>query len=210
MGAYHYFKSRIFEHYEQKRVEKHFYSHSRFKEKDRALLAAYKGISPYEISREFLKSRGASNVHAYGETPLYTMEKMALMAEITSKDTVVELGAGRGRAALFLAEYFGCKVIAYEWIPIFCKKMVSSKNLQMVPRSMFEGDFSSATVIYLYGTMLEDEEIKQLVSRFPKRAKILTVSYPLNEYSPLYRTKKAETVRFPWGKTKAYVNERSI
>jgi len=210
MGAYHYFKSRIFEYYEQKRVEKHFYSHSRFKEKDRALLAAYERISPYEISREFLKSRGASNIHAYGETPLYTMEKMALMAEINSKDTVVELGAGRGRAALFLAEYFGCKVIAYEWIPIFCKKMVPSKNLKMVPRSMFEGDFSQATVIYLYGTMLEDDEIRKLLSLFPRKAKILTVSYPLSEYSDLYETTKSDTVRFPWGKTKVYLNERSI
>lgn len=207
MGAYHYFKSKIFEYYEQKRVEKRFYSHSRFKEKDLALLAAYEGISPYEISRKFLKSRGALSIHAYGETPLLSMEQMALMAEITSNDTVIELGAGRGRAALFLAEYLGCTVIAYEWIPLFCEKMVSSKKLKMIPKSMFEGDFTKATVIYLYGTMLEEDEILQLISRFPRHAKILTVSYPLSEYSDLYQTAKSETVRFPWGKTKVYLNE---
>ena len=64
--------------------------------------------------------------------------------EITQNDYVIELGAGRGRVALFLSEYVGCKVKAVEKIPEFASKMVASQNLKMVTEDMVESKFESS------------------------------------------------------------------
>ena len=74
---------------------------------------------------------------------------------------------------------------------------------------MFEADYKQATVIYLYGTCLDDEEIKRLVRRFEGLApgtKVITVSYPLSEYADTYMTHKEFPARFPWGRAQVYLN----
>lgn len=199
---YLYFKVKIFEWLEQRKVRERFYRNERFKELDLALLSAYRSKNPYRISKEFLKA------HCYGETPLTTMATIVQECELTPSDTVIEMGAGRGRTALFLAEYVGCQVIAYEQIPTFVKKFPNSPNLKILFQDMFSADFSKATAIYLYGTMLKDNEILKLCKAFPKKVKIITVSYPLSDYSPNYITRKTFVGTFPWGKTEVYWNER--
>jgi len=200
--VYLYFKVKIFEWLEQRKVEQRFYHKERFKELDLALLRAYRSKNPYSISKEFLKA------HCYGETPLTTMDSIARECELTPTDTVIEMGAGRGRASLFLAEYVGCRVIAYEQIPTFIQKFPISPNLKILSQDMFSADFSKASAIYLYGTMLNYDEIQRLTQVFPKNVKIITVSYPLSDYSPNYITRKTFMGRFPWGKTEVYWNER--
>ena len=203
-----FLRTLVFEWLEQRAVKRRFYATEPFKKLDQALLSAYQGQNPYLISKSYLLERGASNIHAYGETPLTTVDKIVQECGITSEDTVIEMGAGRGRAALFLAAYVGCKVIAYEQIPCFVEQMISVDRLEMRVENMFAADFSKATVIFLYGTMLSDEEIKNLCEKFPQRVKILTVSYPLSDYSDEYRIEKTFSGRFPWGKTEVYWNER--
>ncbi|NGX59736.1 MAG: hypothetical protein KR126chlam3_00893 [Chlamydiae bacterium] len=207
--SYYFFKTKLFEWLEQRKVEKSFYGNDRFRKQDQALLAAYRNENPYQISKQYMIRKGAENPYVYGETPLTTMAKIARECNLGPEDTVIEMGAGRGRAALFLAEYVGCHVIAYEWIPTFVKKMVSCKKLKMFAQDMFSADYSEATAIYLYGTMLEDPAIVQLIEKFPQNAKILTVSYPLNAYSAAYGIRKTLSGRFPWGKTEIYWNERN-
>lgn len=199
---YLYIKVKIFEYLEQRKVKQLFYSKERFKACDLALLRTYRTKNAYRISKEFYKA------HCYGETPLTTMAHIVKECALSAEDVVVEMGAGRGRASLFLAEYVGCQVIAYEQIPAFAGKIPPSPNLRIRDQDMFSADFSTATAIYLYGTMLSEEEIGRLALSFPKQVKIITVSYPLNDYSPHYVTKKTFSGTFPWGKTEVYWNER--
>ena len=204
-----YGKTKIYEWLEQKAVKKQFYSNERFKKLDQILLSNYRYKSPYYISKQYLKEKGAGQVHVYGETPLTTMEKIVREFGIKKTDTILEMGAGRGRTSLFLGEFVGAKVIAYELIPEFVKKMVPSPNVEMHTGDMFTADFSKVDGIYLYGTMLDDEEILALCEAFPKGVKIITVSYPLKEYSELYQTKNVFMGRFPWGQTEVFLNERT-
>ncbi|MDN3506318.1 MAG: class I SAM-dependent methyltransferase [Simkaniaceae bacterium] len=210
MWLYYFLKTKFFEWREQKAVNKCFYSHEFFREKDAALLSGYRGQSPYRISKEYLTLKGAKEVHQYGETPLTTMALIAKECDIGAEDTVIEMGAGRGRGALFLAEYVGCRVVAYEQIPAFVEKMVPSSKLKMTLQDMFGADFSKATAIYLYGTMLEDPQVVELTGQFPAGVKIISVSYPLNMYSQDFKTIKSFQGRFPWGKTEIYLNERLV
>lgn len=209
MGAFTYFKTKFFEWQEERRVRYHLYSHAGFKKADQTLLKAYRGQNPYRISIQYLKGQNASDIYTYGETPLSTMAQIAHYFGIGPEDRVIEMGAGRGRAALFLAEYIGCQVRGYELIPTFVEKFPPSPRIEMLAEDMFQAEFSWATVIFLYGTMLETAEIEALVEKFPKGAKILTVSYSLSEYSPKYQTKKTFLGLFPWGETEIYWNERT-
>ncbi len=203
-----FFRVKFFEWLEQRKVERLFYSNESFRNSDQTLLSAYAGISPYQISKEFLIKAKAAEIFAYGETPLTTTSKIVEECEITPADVVIEMGAGRGRASLFLAEYVGCQVIAYEQINAFVEKIPASSNLKIITQDMFSADFSKATAIYLYGTLLTDSEIQKLILAFPKNVKIITVSYPLSDYSKKYVTRKSFRGKFPWGKTEIYWNER--
>ena len=71
-------------------------------------------------------------------------------------------------------------------------------------------DLKKATVIYLYGTCLEDHTIKALISRFKQVApgtRIITVSYALSDYTdqPLFETMKRFPARFTWGEGDVYI-----
>lgn len=209
---YIYLRTQIFEFFEQKRVEKILYKNERFKEKDLLLQNKYKKKDPYRISRDFLKRRGAPNIYMYGETPLMTMYKIYQMCELSSEDHLIELGAGRGRAALFLATYLGCRVVGYEEVATFVEEVKEFENerFKLYLGDMFAANFSKATAVYLYGTMLDDEKILELGKAFPKKVKIITVSYPLSNYLEGYATKKTFQGRFPWGKTDIFWNERLV
>ncbi|HEY5234992.1 MAG TPA: class I SAM-dependent methyltransferase, partial [Rhabdochlamydiaceae bacterium] len=80
-------------------------------------------------------------------------------------------------------------------------------------QDMQKVNFTGATAIYLYGTCLDDEVIKALVRRFeklPPSVQIITVSYPLSDYSPQFQVRKQFTVNFPWGEGDVYVNSRKV
>lgn len=205
---YYFCKSHFFERQEQKKVEKNFYHFDSFREKDQKLLSKYNEKSPYRVSKEFLIARSAKDLDIYGETPLSTIHTIVQKCGIKKNDLVIEMGAGRGRVSLFLSEFIGCQVYAYEQIPFFAENMIPSKNLKVFNKDMFTADFSKASFIYLYGTLLEDEEIVKLTKLFRADAKIITVSYPLRDYSSHYRVLQSFSGRFPWGKTKVYQNER--
>ena len=75
---------------------------------------------------------------------------------------------------------------------------------------MHLSDFSQATAIYLYGTCLSDEDILQLVQKLevlPPSVKIITVSYPLSDYSSNFRTTKQFSASFPWGEGEIYLQQ---
>ncbi len=208
-----YFKVKIFCLKEAKEIHERFPG---FMPYDRAFRKAYRFHNPFRISKEFLKKRGESNVDAYGETPLPVFAQIAKECGLSKGDTVIEMGCGRGRGVFFLSWLTGCRVIGIDWVPSFIRTAedISKRSLPLLPISfrcekMESSDFSHVSVIYLYGTCLSDEEIGSLVKRFeslPASAKIITVSYPLSDYSQRFITTKQFTASFPWGEAEIYIN----
>jgi len=92
-----------------------------------------------------------------------------------------------------LSYLVGCRVIGIDWVPFFIEtaKSILQTSFPSLPvtfhcQEMQCSDFSNATVIYLYGTCLPDEEIALLTRRFeslPTSVRIITVSYPLSDYT---------------------------
>lgn len=185
---------------------------------DLTLLMSYFFKSPYRISRQFEEKRSNGEVAPYGETPLSIMQTLVDAASISSHDIVYELGCGRGRTCFWLASWIGCKTVGIEYNPVFVDKAKAVARLYRLPHiefcceDMFKSSFLDATVIYLYGTCLSDEEIEKLLKKLEKVAvgtTIITISYSLLDYTKDARFELVDTieVEFPWGTTEAYIQK---
>lgn len=174
-------------------------------------------LNPYRISKKFLAKKFNKKIYDYGETPLVEMEKIVNACSLTSSDTLLELGAGRGKVSFWLHYFVKCNIVALEQIPTFVKignffiKAFRIKNIKFLCEDMYEFKIKDYSAIYLYGTTLCDEKIKILINKFkklPSSVKIITISYSLDEYDKSFSSEKCFDISFPWGKTKAYVNVR--
>lgn len=180
---------------------------------DISVLLYYFFSSPYHIVRNF-----TSGKEPYGETPLVVMKALTQCVPITAADTVYELGFGRGRVCFYLASIIECKSVGIEIIPEFVQRAEKIKNFFNVKRltlyqaDLLSHDMSDATVIYLFGTCLADEQIMHFIDRcktLKKGTKIITISYSLPEYKEVayIHLIDHQEVRFAWGKTEAYIHE---
>jgi SAM-dependent methyltransferase len=210
--------SLFFRLFEGWRVFFRYYKNLHFFAADLLLKTGYLFKGPHRISRHYLKFLLAPD-EIYGETPLTTLDAIASNCSLFSKDTLLEMGSGTGRAAFWLRLFIGCSVVGIEKIPPFVAHARRVKRWLALDRLTFiEGDFSTLnltgiTAIYLYGTALSDEHILQLVHQFqrlPPGTKVITVTYPLTEYDPTFTLIKQFPAHFPWGKTEVYLNIKNV
>lgn len=203
---------------ESLKVITRYYLHKRFALIDLRFRLAYAFLNPFRFSRRFLQARGAKDLYTYGETPLTTLEQIATQAALEPADCVFELGCGRGLGCFWLRECIGCSVVGIEIIPLFVRKAKAIQKSLNIDRlefredDFFLADLTGASVIYLYGTSLEPHAIEALIDRFrllPEGAKIITVSYPLSDFTsektlsfPLLTQFSAS---FPWGEAEVFV-----
>jgi SAM-dependent methyltransferase len=189
---------------------------------DITLLAKSLFKNPFRVSKKFLKEQGATNIYAYGETPLTSLSLIAENCRISQKDVVFELGCGRGRSCFWLNCFLGCRVVGIEYIPEFVndaneiKDLYHLSNVNFRNEDMLTADLSEATMIYLYGTCLEDTDIKKLITKFEKLrsgTKIITVSYSLLDYTdtaePFFKIMKVFPAEFTWGTADVYLHHRT-
>jgi hypothetical protein len=206
-----YFKVKWFLFKEKREVRRRFPTFLPF---ERALARAYRFRNPYRICKEFLKNKGEEFPDAYGETPLPVLAAIARESHLSSEDVLVDLGCGRGRGTLFLSHLTGCQSIGIDWVPTFidmARQIVATLPLPAHFRceEIQTADFSKATLVFLYGTCLPDDLIHALIARWvylSPQVRIITVSYPLSDYSPKFQTCKQFTARFPWGEGEIYFN----
>lgn len=201
------------------KVVARYYPNLTFMKVDLALLGHYCLKSPFKISKQFLQKRGEKDVYAYGETPLTTFEYIVKQCGITKADTLFELGSGRGRTCFWLNCFVGSKAVGIEFIPEFVdkanrvKKQFGLTEVEFRSQDMFDTDFSGATVVYLYGTCLEEDSIRKLIAKLEKLpigTKIITVSYPLTDYTKksLFEVMRAFPAKFTWGTADVYLHLR--
>jgi SAM-dependent methyltransferase len=202
---------------EEIRVRRRFYGIPSLQRCDLNLKYAYRGINPYKISKQFLLQKGEKEVDVYGETPLTTLAHIAKECEIGPSDSVLELGSGRGRGAFFLSLWTGCTVKAVEWIPPFVKVAKEIADLCKITTVSFhcsditEMETDDASCVYFCGTCFDDvliHKIAQKLERLKKGARVISVSFPLTEYSSSFTLKKQFQGSFFWGKTEIYLQER--
>lgn len=183
---------------------------------DVLLALQYLWKNPHHVSRDFLRQRGLTTIYAYGETPLTTLDHIVKECRVLSKDVFYELGCGSGRTCFWMQMFVKCQVVGIDFLPAFItkanrvKKWAAATKLDFIQKDMLECDLQKATVIYLYGTCLDDQTILKLIEKFKHlrpNTKIITVSYPLTEYSDHFKLLKQFSVRYPWGKADVFLNQ---
>lgn len=196
-----------------------YYGNAEFRKVDLALVANYLFDNPYAEARRFALLQGDENIYTYGETPLTTLETIVNKCGITASDVVFELGCGRGRSCFWLHSFIKCGVVGIEYNPRFCGKAqsivrkFSMLNLDFRCEDFLTSDFTGATVIYLYGSCLSDHFLFELTDKLkvlPVGSKLITVSYPLTDYTyePLFELIEAFEVPFTWGRASVYYQRR--
>jgi len=201
------------------RVVWRYYSKMTFLRVDVSLMLKYLFCSPFRVSKRYLMSKGEKDIYTYGETPLTTMEKIAEECGIKDADVVFELGCGRGRICFWLNTFIGCQVVGIDRVPLFIanarevKKRWHVTGVQFRHEDILNSDLDGATVLYLYGTSLSDQDITTLAKNFaqlPQGTRIITVSYALSEYvgEDDFEIMRLFPVRFPWGQTDVYLQVR--
>jgi hypothetical protein len=194
----------------------YYYRNLKFAKVDFSLLCLYFFHNPFKISKNFLMKKGEKEIYAYGETPLTTIEKISSQCKISEKDKVFELGMGRGRSCFWMNFFINCQVVGIEYIPDFVDRANTIKNkfhvdgVEFRQEDILQSDFSGGSVFYLYGTCYETEFIEKLIEKFlslPKGTKIITVSYPLSDYSDIgaFSLLKKFPGRFTWGVADVYL-----
>lgn len=192
-----------------------YYGKAPFMKADLSLLAMYLFNSPYRISKRFLQEKGVSNIYAYGETPIDTMEKIVKECFITKNDHVFELGSGRGRICFWLGTVLNAEVTGIDNIPEFIdraskiQKRLGLKNIHFVEGDILTCPLDGGTVFYLFGSSYDDKFLSKLVNRFEslkKGTRFVTISFPLEDYAKVgsFEILKRFPVSFPWGDTDAY------
>ncbi|MCY3974176.1 MAG: methyltransferase domain-containing protein [Simkaniaceae bacterium] len=213
-----YFRFARFDMKESMLIGRTYYLDTRFARMDRALLRRYIFLSPYRISKRYLKKHKANDLYTYGETPLRTMEAIAKKVGIRPTDRVLDLGSGRGRAALFLTHFYNCTVIGIERIPQFVKLASHVAEKFRLERSSFihadflKADWPRVNVIYLYGLCCDKKEIRGIIRQLKtsqKKVRIITIGYPLEEYDKeeSFTTTDTFPASFNWGEGEAFLQE---
>lgn len=195
-----------------------YYGSFSFLKSDLGLRLMYLFNNPYKISKRFLMNKGASDIYAYGETPLTSLEMIAKECGLSERDCVFELGCGRGRLCFWLHSFIGCRVVGIEYIPEFIERAIAVKNrlgiedkdLEFRLGDMTTASLDGATVCYLYGSCLNEYTIRKLAGHFaklPKGTRIITVSYPLSEYvdGKSFEVMKRFTVPYTWGEADVFL-----
>jgi hypothetical protein len=199
---------------EEKKIRSTFYKNPLFKKIDLSFKEIYKGMNPYFVSKNFLENMGADNIHTYGETPLSTLYLMLKACLVTKGDVFFDLGCGRGRGVLFASSFFGIKAVGVEQIETFCflsSKVAPSLPVTFVSKDILETDLSGASIIYFYSLFMEEAPFALMIKKLesiPKGTKVITVSYPLANYSNNFTEIQMKNISFPWGKSSVFINTK--
>lgn len=174
---------------------------------DVRLWFSYFFVNPYRALRKDLQKKGVKNPYQYGETPLSTLQKLISEAGgLQRYQYFADLGSGRGRLCVFVKKIYRCRVFGIERFKLFVDKSRRLfPSIKFVLGNFLDLDISSMDLIYLYGTMMTEKEILAFTKKVSAHTRVITISYPLNDYDSRFKVLKTVNVKFPWGETKGYI-----
>lgn len=128
----------------------------------------------------------------YIPTALELVNAMLILANVTSKDILYDLGSGDGRVAIAAAQQCGARGVGIdidpERIRIANENAVLagvSDRVEFRQQNLFESDFSEATVIFLY--LLPHLNLKlvpQLFCQLKPGTRIVSHDFDIGNWKP--------------------------
>ncbi|RDB31486.1 SAM-dependent methyltransferase [Candidatus Similichlamydia laticola] len=180
---------------------------------DITLFLYYSFSNPYRLCRDFWEGMCVHSM-PYGETPLRTWSKICQEMEVKKKDTILDLGSGRGRLLFWSLSRLGCQVVGVEMVPHFVHRsrcLVEffglSDGASFLLGDLCSAPFGQATAVYFYASLSDEDLLCDLaiwLSSLSHRPLIVTVGQKLSDYIPSFLIEKEIEGEFGWGKTSIY------
>ena len=143
---------------------------------------------------------GASDVPQVGQvsrdsvwvpTPERVIRRMLQMADTTSADLVIDLGAGDGRIPIYAASHFGARAIGVELEANLVRLARETAKAQgvshlasFVQQDLFDADLSGATVIALYISPGVMTRLKPRLAALRPGTRIVSHHFTLDDWEP--------------------------
>lgn len=154
----------------------------------------------------------------YGETPFWTARKILLWSGAKGRETLWELGCGRGSLVFLAAIHFGMRAVGVDVSPLFARigELISGK-LRLNRVTWKEGDFLKidfnelpepdfvylASTTFSWPTMLA---LTEKLEALPPGVKVISLSAGLP--SKAFRQIDEKEFWFSWGRATAHLQVR--
>jgi hypothetical protein len=138
-------------------------------------------------------------------TPERSVERMLQMAQVGSKDFVVDLGSGDGRTVITAAKKFGAKSLGIEFNPDMvalsrrsAEKEGVAETAKFVQGDIFKTDFSSATVVTMY--LLDDLNLalRPKILEMKPGTRIASHDFNMGDWEPDDRSSIDDHTTYLW------------
>jgi precorrin-6B methylase 2 len=124
-------------------------------------------------------------------TPERVIRRMLQMADTTSRDVVVDLGAGDGRIPIYAAKHFGARAIGVELegnLVRLARREAASQGVShlanFLQEDLFKADLSRATVIALYISPGVMSRLKPRLLELRPGTRVVSHSFTLEDWEP--------------------------
>jgi precorrin-6B methylase 2 len=124
-------------------------------------------------------------------TPERVIRRMLQMADTTSRDLVVDLGAGDGRIPIYAAKHFSARAIGVELegnLVRLARREAASQGVShlatFLQEDLFKADLSRATVIALYISPGVMSRLKPRLLELRPGTRVVSHSFTLEDWEP--------------------------
>jgi SAM-dependent methyltransferase len=124
-------------------------------------------------------------------TPERLIHRLLQLADVTARDTVLDLGSGDGRVPIYAAKYFGARAIGVELEENLIR--VSNEaarasgvahRVRFVRQDLFETDLAQASVITLYISPGVMTRLKPRLLALKPGTRIVSHQFTLDDWEP--------------------------
>ncbi len=134
-------------------------------------------------------------------TPKKRVRSMLEIAELTSEDTLYDLGSGDGRILVLAAKEFGAQSIGIEidplrilWSRFSIKRNKVSKMARVIRGNFFNISVSNASVVSLYQGYVINKKIRdKLAEELKPGTRVVSYRFILDGWTPV-KTNEEESI----------------
>lgn len=144
-----------------------------------------------EWVKQYEQPAKPKRVSVYVPTPQHVVESILLIADLTPRDVVYDLGCGDGRVVVTAAEKYDCKAVGIEIDPGLCGEAQSASAAAGVDRlvsirqgDLFDVDLSPATVVCVYLAAEDNAKLAPQLKRLGKGSRILSYAHEIPGVPP--------------------------
>lgn len=140
----------------------------------------------------------------YVPTPEVTVNRLLEMAEVTSRDFLIDLGSGDGRIVITAAKKYGARGLGVDLDPVLVQLAKDNawregvrSQVDFVAKNIFDTDVSQASIVAVYLSPELNRKLRpRLLAQLQPGSRVISHDYGMDDWAP----EQSEMIEVP-GKT---------